>query len=136
MTLVTAIILVPVIIIFGPYIMDLFAPGNTELINLAMSMMYILAVGYVAVGLSQSLQGVIRGAGDTTSPMWIAIATTVFIRIPLAYGLVWLARRAGAALLTQERMVFISLLAVWLIGAMLSVIVYFKGRWRERIPQL
>ena len=136
MTLATAIILVPVIIIFGPYIMDLFAPGNTELINLAMSMMYILAVGYVAVGLSQSLQGVIRGAGDTTSPMWIAIATTVFIRIPLAYGLVWLARRAGAALLTQERMVFISLLAVWLIGALLSVIVYFKGRWRERIPQL
>ena len=56
MTVLTALILVPVIIWFGPALMDLFAPGNTELINLAMGMMYILAVGYIAVGVTQSLQ--------------------------------------------------------------------------------
>lgn len=135
MTVLTALILVPVIIWFGPALMDLFAPGNTKLIDLAMGMMYILAVGYIAVGVTQSLQGVIRGAGDTMTPMWITIATTVLIRIPLAYGLVALTRSMGQPLLTQEKMVFVSLLSVWLIGALLTTIVYFRGRWREKIPQ-
>ena len=115
MSFVTAIVLVPVIIFFGPAIMDLFSPGNTELSSLAMHMMYILAAGYIAVSITQSLQGVIRGAGDTTSPMWITIATTVLIRIPLAYGLVWLTRSMNVPVLTQESMVFVSLLSVWLI---------------------
>ena len=136
MTVVTALVLVPVIILCGPYLMDLFAPGNTELINLAMSMMYILALGYIAVGVSQSLQGVIRGAGDTTSPMWITIATTVLIRIPLAYGLVYLAQSLGKPLLTQEKMVFVSLLAVWLMGAVITIIVYCRGSWRKLIPEI
>jgi len=133
MSFLTAVVLVPVIIWFGPALMDLFAPGNTELISLAMHMMYILAAGYIAVSITQCLQGVIRGAGDTTSPMWITIATTVLIRVPLAYGLVWFTRSIGTPVLTQESMVFVSLLAVWLIGALLTVLVYFKGKWREKM---
>ena len=134
MTVLTALILVPIIIWFGPALMDLFAPGNTELINLAMGMMYILAVGYIAVGVTQSLQGVIRGAGDTTSPMWITIFTTVFLRIPLAYGLVALTKAIGAPVLTQEKMVFVSLLSVWIMGAVITTIIYFRGGWRKKIP--
>ena len=134
MTVLTALVLVPVIIWFGPALMDLFAPGNTELINLAMGMMYILAVGYIAVGVTQSLQGVIRGAGDTTSPMWITIFTTVLLRIPLAYGLVALTKSMGAPVLTQEKMIFVSLLSVWVMGAVITVIVYFHGGWRKKIP--
>ena len=97
-----------------------------------MHMLYILSAGYIAVSITQSLQGVIRGAGDTLSPMWITIATTVLIRIPLAYSLVWLTRSMGTAVLTQESMIFVSLLSVWLIGALLTVIVYFKGKWRTK----
>ena len=135
MAFLTATILTPLVLFFGPELMDLFAPGNTELIDLAMTMMRILAVGYIAVSITQSLQGVIRGAGDTMSPMWITIATTILMRVPLAYGLVWLTRRAGASVLTQQKMVFVSLLSVWIIGAVLSTIVYFKGSWRKKIPQ-
>ncbi len=135
MAFLTATILTPLVLFFGPELMDLFAPGNTELIGLAMTMMKILAVGYIAVSITQSLQGVIRGAGDTMSPMWITIATTILMRVPLAYGLVWLTRRAGSSVLTQQKMVFVSLLSVWIIGAVLSTIVYFKGSWRKKIPQ-
>ena len=135
MAFLTATILTPLVLFFGPELMDLFAPGNTELIDLAMTMMRILAVGYIAVSITQSLQGVIRGAGDTMSPMWITIATTILMRVPLAYGLVWLTRRAGASVLTQQKMVFVSLLSVWIIGAVLSTIVYFKGSWKKKIPQ-
>lgn len=126
MAFLTAVVLVPIILLSGPALMDLFAPGNTELISLSMHMLYILAAGYIAFSITQSLQGVIRGAGDTVSPMWITIATTVLIRIPLAYGLVWLARSMGADVLMQESMIYISLLSVWLIGSLLTVIVYFK----------
>ena len=139
MTVITSLILVPLIILAGPYLMDLFAPGNTELINLAMGMLYILAFGYIAVGVTQSLQGVIRGAGDTMTPMWITILNTVFLRIPLAYGLVALAKHLGANVIMQERMIFVSLLVIWVNGAIVSTIVYFKGRWRKKIqdaPQL
>ena len=134
MALITAFILVPLIIVCGPFLMGLFAPGNTELINLAMTMMYILSPGYIAMAVTQCLQGVIRGAGDTMSPMWITICTTVLIRIPLAYGLVTLARSMNAPVLTQQKMVFISLLSVWLMGAVISSIVYLKGKWRGKIP--
>ena len=120
--------------IAGPYLMDLFAPGNTELIPLAMSMMYILAAGYIAVGITQCLQGVIRGSGDTMRPMWITISTTVLIRIPLAYGLVYLMKSLHKPLLTQEKMVFVSLLTVWVMGAVITSAVYFRGKWRGRIP--
>lgn len=135
MAFLTAVVMTPLVLWFGPALMDLFAPGNTELIDLAMTMMRILAVGYIAVSITQSLQGVIRGAGDTMSPMWITIATTILMRVPLAYGLVEIMRRTGAPLLTQEKMVFVSLLAVWVIGAVITAVVYFRGSWRRKIPK-
>ena len=73
------------------------------------------------------------GAGDTTSPMWITIFTTVFLRIPLAYGLVALTRSMGAPVLTQEKMIFVSLLSVWVMGAVITTVVYFHGGWRKKI---
>ena len=69
------------------------------------------------------------GAGDTTSPMWI----TIFLRIPLAYGLVALTRSMGAPVLTQEKMIFVSLLSVWVMGAVITTVVYFHGGWRKKI---
>ena len=65
-----------------------------ELIELGMSMMCILAPGYIAVAVSQSLAGVMRGAGDTMTPMWISLLTTVGVRVPVAYGISFLTRSA------------------------------------------
>ena len=39
-----------------------------ELVDLSMRMMRILAVGYIAMGATQCLSGVMRGAGDTMTP--------------------------------------------------------------------
>ncbi len=59
---------------------------DTEaLVELSMNMMRILAVGYIAMAVTQSLSGVMRGAGDTVTPMWISIIQTIIIRVPLAY---------------------------------------------------
>ena len=86
------------------------------------------------MSVTQVLQGVMRGAGDTVTPMWIGLVTAVILRLPLAYALVDWAKKAGTSLLMQERMVFISLLISWLIGMIITIILYKIGKWKRKIP--
>ena len=44
------------------------------------------------MAVTQILSGTMRGAGDTVSPMWISLITTVVIRVPIAYLLAYLTR--------------------------------------------
>ena len=127
----TAVVLTPLVLLLGPALMRLFTPEQ-DLIKLSMGMMYILAVGYVAMSVTQVLQGVMRGAGDTVTPMWISFGTTIAMRLPVAYGMVALLRRSGASVLAQERMVFVSLLAAWLTGMLVTLIVYRRGKWKKK----
>lgn len=128
----TALVMTPLALLFGPTLMELFTPGNTELISMSMRMMYIIAAGYVAMSVTQCLSGVMRGAGDTVTPMWISFGTTIVLRVPLAYTLVAMARRAGATVFAQERMIFISLLVAWLAGMVITTIAYRSGIWKRR----
>ncbi|MDD7647857.1 MAG: MATE family efflux transporter, partial [Ruminococcus bromii] len=79
---------------------------------------------YVAMAVTQILSGVMRGAGDTMTPMWISLITTVVIRVPIAYGL--------AALTHSPDSLFISLLTSWVMGAVLTTIAYRMGRWKKK----
>ena len=80
-----SIVLTSLILIFGKALMGIFTK-TPELVDLSREMMGILAVGYIAMAVTQGLSGVMRGAGDTVTPMWISIATTILIRVPVAYG--------------------------------------------------
>ena len=131
MSLITALVLTPLVLLFGPSLMRLFTPEQA-LIDMSMRMMYILAVGYVAMAVSQVLSGVMRGAGDTMTPMWITLGTTIGMRLPLAYGMVAIARSSGAAPATQQSMVFVSLLISWLVGMLITIILYKRGIWRKK----
>ncbi len=118
------------ILIFGKYLMGIFT-NTKELVDLSMHMMRILAVGYIAMAVTQCLSGVMRGAGDTITPMWISLITTVVIRVPVAYGLAYLTRSAKYPTGRPES-IFISLLASWVMGAIINTIFYKKGNWREK----
>ncbi|MBQ9198468.1 MAG: MATE family efflux transporter [Clostridia bacterium] len=131
MSLVTALVLTPLVLLFGPALMRLFTPEQA-LIDLSMGMMYILAVGYVAMAVNQVLSGVMRGAGDTMTPMWVTLATTIGLRLPLAYGLVAIMKNTGRPLIAQQRMVFVSLLASWMIAMIAIIILYKRGVWRKK----
>lgn len=133
MALATALVLVPVIVLCGPWLMELFTPDSPELVKKAMSMLYMLAPGYIAVGVTQCLQGVMRGAGDTMTPMWISFGTTILLRIPLAYAMVALAKSAGAEIFTQQSMVFTSMLICWFVGLAITALCYVKGGWKKKI---
>ena len=124
-TLITAIIL-----LFGKYLMAIFTE-TTELVNMSYYMMSILAVGYIAMAVTQSLSGVMRGAGDTMTPMWISLCTTVLLRIPIAYGISYLTRTPELPYGRSE-CIQISLLITWVMGAVLTTIFYKLGKWKKK----
>ncbi len=119
-----------IILLFGNILMYAFT-DTAELVDLSMRMMRILAVGYIAMAVTQCLSGVMRGAGDTVSPMWISIITTVVIRVPLAYAIAYLTRTPQMPT-GNYRCIFISLLASWLLGAVITFIAYRRRRWKDK----
>lgn len=119
-----------IILLFGRPLMSVFT-DTVELIDLSYRLMTILAVGYIAVAVTQSLSGVMRGAGDTMTPMWISLITTVAIRVPLAYGISYLTRTPELPY-GQNICIQISLLASWLIGALLTFFFYRMGKWKTK----
>jgi len=80
---------------------------------------------------TQCLSGVMRGAGDTVTPMWISIITTVFIRVPLAYGLAYITRTPELPN-GNSACIFISLLISWCLGAAITFIFYKLGGWKKK----
>ncbi len=118
------------ILIFGRYLMGIFT-DTEELVDLSMRMMWILSVGYVGMAVTQSLSGIMRGAGDTMTPMWISIVTTVVIRVPMAYGISWFTR-SDALPNGRSECVYISLLLSWVMGAVITWFFYRRGKWKEK----
>lgn len=126
----TSAVLTGLIVLFGRYIMSIFT--DTEaLIDTANRCMRILAVGYIAMEVTQCLSGVMRGAGDTVTPMWISLLTSVIIRVPLAYLLVGMTRTAENPRGDFFMMTRSGLLS-WLLGALLTFIMFRIGRWRKK----
>lgn len=119
-----------VILLFGKKLMGIFT-NTPELVELSMRMMCILAVGYIAMAVLQSLSGVMRGAGDTMTPMWISIIQTVCLRVPLAYVMCYLTRSAQYPNGRQE-CIFISLLMAWLLATAITCFFYIKGSWKNK----
>lgn len=121
------------LLFLGLPLMSIFT-NTPELAALSMRMMRILAVGYIAVAVTQSLAGIMRGAGDTMTPMWISIVQTVVLRVPLAYGMCYLTRTEAFPNGRQECL-FISLLISWVIGSALTCIFYARGKWKRKVMQ-
>ena len=126
----TSAVITIIILTFGKYLMSIFT-DTKELVDLSMHMMRILALGYVAMAVIQCLSGVMRGAGDTVTPMWISLITTVGIRVPVAYGIAYLTR-SPAYPTGRPESIFISLLTAWTMGALITTFFYRRGKWRKK----
>lgn len=119
-----------IILTFGRNLMSIFT-STKELVDTSMYMMKILALGYIAMAVTQCLSGVMRGAGDTITPMWISLITTVLFRVPAAYGIAYLTR-SPAYPNGRPESVFVSLLISWTMGAVITSLFYRRGKWREK----
>lgn len=119
-----------IILLFGKGLMNVFT-DTAELVDLSYRLMTILAAGYIAVAVTQSLSGIMRGAGDTMTPMWISLITTVLVRVPIAYGISFLTRTPELPFGNKE-CIQISLLLSWITGAVLTFIFYRRGKWKNK----
>ena len=127
-------VLVLCLIFFGEFLMRMFTTTDA-VIDLGVRMLRLLAVGYLAVAVTQVLTGIMRGAGDTVTPMIISIVTTVVVRVPLAYLLAYLTRGEGYPVGRPETL-FLSMLVSWVLGATLSAVFYLRGNWKKKFKKV
>jgi len=120
-----------VLLVFGRYLFGIFT-DTAELIDLAVRMMRVLAVGYICISVTQVLGGVMRGAGDTVTPMWISIISTIILRVPTAYIMAALTKNEAYPN-GQPIAIFTSLLVSWTLGMVMSIVVFAIGKWKKKM---
>ena len=130
-TLAFASCITALLLFCGPFLMGMFT-NTPALIELAASMMRVMAVGYICMGVTQVLGGIMRGAGDTVTPMWISIISTIIIRIPLAYFIAWLTQ-SDEYPHGQPIALYGSLMLSWVLGMLISIVVFRMGKWRQKM---
>ena len=126
-----AVTITIVLLFLNKYLFAIFT-DTTALIDLAGQMMRIMAVGYIAVTVTQVLGGVMRGCGDTVTPMWISILSTVLLRVPIAYVLAYFTK-SGEFPNGHPFSLSISLLVSWTLGMVISIIAYKRSKVRRTI---
>lgn len=129
--IVFAVAIVVVILAANTFLFSIFT-DTQALIDLASQMMNIMAVGYIAMSITQVLGGVMRGSGDTVTPMWISIISTVVLRIPVAYALAAITR-SEAWPHGHPFSLSASLLVSWTMGMVMSLAAYRWGKTRKMI---
>ena len=123
---------ITVVLLLGGHVLFGFFTETEALIDLAIRMMRIMAVGYICVSVTQVLGGVMRGAGDTVSPMWISIISTILIRVPLAYLMAYLTRNEAYPH-GQPIALFGSLMISWVLGMVITIVVFSIGKWKKKM---
>jgi len=130
LALICATLLTLSIMLFGRQLMGVFT-ATEEIVSLGARMMRILAVGYIAFGVTQTLSGIMRGMNETVMPMWVSLISTIFLRLPLAYLFAWMTRSAlwpnG-----DPSCLYWSLLISWVSAALMTIWLYRHGKWRKR----
>ena len=126
---------ITLILMFCSPVLFSFFTDTPELIDLATNMIRIMAVGYICMSLTQVLGGVMRGCGETVVPMWVSIIQTIILRVPIAYLIAWLTRSPEFPH-GNPIALFGSLMISWTIGMIVSIVVFKKGKWRNKIPSI
>jgi Na+-driven multidrug efflux pump len=130
----TSAVMTLILLFFSPILFGFFT-DTPELIDLATRMIRIMAVGYICISLTQVCGGVMRGCGDTVTPMWISMISTILIRVPMAYLLAYLTRSVEFPH-GQPIALFGSLMISWVLGMIMSVLMFKFGNWRKKIPSI
>jgi Na+-driven multidrug efflux pump len=126
---------ITVILLFASPILFGFFTETPALIDLATRMIRIMAFGYICMSLTQVLGGIMRGCGETVTPMWVSIIQTIALRVPIAYLLAYLTRSPEFPH-GNPIALFGSLMISWTIGMVISIVVFKTGKWRKKIPNI
>ena len=73
-----------VLLLFGPFLLGLFTrAGEEEVILAGMDKIRIIAPFYCCMGLANILAGIVRGSGNTLTPMVISVCNMFLCRVPV-----------------------------------------------------
>jgi putative MATE family efflux protein len=113
-----------VFLLFAPQIASLFS-SDPAVAPFAVGCLRIVSLGFVFYAVGMTLTQAFNGAGDTWTPTFINIGVFWLWEIPLAW---WLATRTGFG----ARGVFIALTVAYSSLAVVSAILFRRGRWKTR----
>lgn len=107
---------------FARPLMSVFT-RNTQVIEIGTQYLLIVPIFYVIFATMFTLNGVMRGAGDTLIPMIFTIISLWIVRIPVSYFLSLKFGTAG---------IWWGIPIAWFVGLMLSFSYYKSGRWKRK----
>jgi len=119
----TCVVVVAAILIFGRQLSSLFT-STEEIMDTSVSILRILSIGYITLAFANVYWGVLRGAGDTMTPMWASFITTIAIRVPVAYLFVHYTGRPEG--------IFYGTLVAWFSLGVYGFCAYKFGKWRTK----
>lgn len=117
-------VLVTILVAFLKYnLMRLFTETEA-IVEIGAQYLLIVSSCYIIFSLMFSLNGVMRGAGDTLVPMFITLFSLWIIRVPFA-----------AILSTKygEIGIWFSVPLAWSVGTIFSFIYYRTGNWKKKV---
>jgi putative MATE family efflux protein len=143
MSILVSVILTIIIVAFRYQLMHLFTP-DSKVVNVGIDYLVIVSSCYILFSLMFTMNGLLRGAGDTIIPMFITLLSLWLIRIPLASLLSGrfyiITENLGIDInlptflqgSLEERGIWWSVPVAWLFGAICSYIYYRTGSWKKQ----
>ncbi|MBO5998080.1 MAG: MATE family efflux transporter [Lachnospiraceae bacterium] len=127
LTIIISLVLGIFLMIVAPYAVRLFT-SEEAIVYIGTVGLRTLGFFYAFMGLSQTLTGIVRGAGASTMPM-LASLVNICLRILLAY----LFAIKGVININNElyRGLWIAMIICNGINMVIMLIYYFKGNWRS-----
>ena len=124
MSSVVSLAVTSIMVFFGRFLIQLFVRSSeSEVILVGSEYLVIVSSFYIVFSVMFSINGVMRGAGDTLIPMFITFFSLWIVRIPVAY---FLSERIG------ESGIWWAIPIAWITGAVFAYLYYRTGKWKEK----
>lgn len=103
-----------------------FFDSTPEVVRVGVQSLQIISLGYIFFAYGMVLSQAFNGAGDTRTPMILNLISFWLVEIPLAWGL-------ATGLGWGPMGVFIAVAFAESLVAILSIVIFRKGRWKTTI---
>lgn len=114
-----------VFLLFAPAIVGLFTQAP-DVARIAVYGLRVIGLGFPVYALGMVFEQSFNGAGDTRTPTWINFLCFWIVQIPLAWLL-------SSKLGFEERGVFIAVPVAYAVLAVISAILFRRGRWKGQV---
>jgi len=143
MSIGVSIVITAFVILFRQTLMQLFSTSQ-EVVSVGAEYLVIVSSAYFIFSIMFSLNGIMRGAGDTLVPMFITLFSLWIIRIPVASLLTgrfyeYMTERDIHLNLPElfkgnlgEWGVWFAVPIAWAVGAVFSFFYYKTGSWKKK----